>query len=223
MIPVPPSVEELEMPRKPKRAPSLEAKKERKMSDPFAGKKDSDSVWVENLRSGSSNYEARNGDRFHWEGNGVMGSVISVPVKVAKEGFFRRNTERDVLVILSDDDANAREEDLVFVDDRAAEANRGLEALEKGASESGSRYRKQGLSEDGNEGRSIAARDVDVWKRSSKKGSGQVRRSEGNASDRAAADITAPAIGSDEVPDGPLPFKMDDTVKQGEWQSDTGE
>ena len=203
------------MPRKPKRQPgaSLEpAKENRIMSNPLDGKKDDQNVWVENLKSGDSVYRSdRSGDAFPMTGNGLAGSVISVPVKVAKEAYFRRAVSRGAMHLLTDDQAAAREEELVFVDDSEAVVDRTMEALEKGASESGSRYKRKDLTDDGSEGKSIPARQV--WKRESTKGPSTVRRS----------DIKAPAVPLDEVPDGPIPAIITETVREGEWQSDTGE
>jgi hypothetical protein len=194
------------------------------MSNPLDGKADTDNVWVENLKTGDSVYRSsRTQDPYPMTPSGVVGSVISVPVKVAKEAYFRRAISRGALKLLSDEEASAREEELVFAEDEAeAEVERTMEALEKGASESGSRYKKKGLSDDGAEGKSVTAREV--WEKKPAKGAGTVRKSKASsASSREAADITAPAIPSDEVPDGPMPFEMTEAVKEGEWKSDTGE
>lgn len=209
------------MPRKPRT--NLEPKEERKMANPLDGKKDDQNIWVENLKDGDSIYRSsRTGDAYPMTAHGLAGSVISVPVKVAKEAFFRRNITRGALRLLSDVDADAREAELEVVDDDEVEINRTMEALEKGASESGSRYKKKDLSDDGSEGRSIPAREV--WAKTPKAAPGTVRRSEAKeSSDTAAADITAPAVPSGEVPDGPIPAIITETVREGEWQSDTGE
>jgi hypothetical protein len=199
------------MPRKPRREVSLEAKKEKEMENPLDGKKDDQNVWVENLKTGDSVYRSdRSGDAFPMSGNGLAGSVISVPVKVAKEAYFRRSVSRGAIKLLTDGEADQRESELVFVDDSDAEVDRTMEALEKGASESGSRYKNKNLSDDGTEGTAIPARQV--WKRESTKGPSTVRRS----------DATAPAIPLSEVPDGPIPAVITETVREGEWQSDTG-
>lgn len=190
------------------------------MGDPFAGKSDSDNVWVENQKTGDSVYRSsRTQDPYPMTGSGLVGSVISVPVKVAKEAFFRRAVSRGALKLLTDDAAEAREADLVSIEEDA-DNGRTMEALEKGASEVGSRYKKKGLSDDGSEGRSVTAKEV--WDGKKQSSSQTVRRSTGEASDRAAADITAPAIPSDEVPDGPLPATITEKVSEGEWKSDTG-
>lgn len=193
------------------------------MTNPLDGKKDTESVWVENLKSGDSVYRSdRSGDAFPMAGSGLVGSVISVPVKVAKEAFFRRSVSRGAIKFLADEDAAAREEELTFVDETEAEVDRTMEPLEKGASESGSRYKNKNLSDDGSEGKSVTAREV--WARKPAEAPGQVRRSSASeSSDRAAKDITAPALGSDEVPDGPIPAVITETVREGEWKSDTGE
>src|SRR3990172_4711197 len=210
------------MPRKPKRQPgaSLEtAKENRTMTNPLDGKKDDQNVWVENLKSGDSVYRSDwSGDAFPMTGNGLAGSVISVPVKVAKEAYFRRSVSRGAIQLLTDDQAASREEELTFVDDSEAIVDRTMEALEKGASESGSRYKNKNLTDDGSEGKSVTAREV--WTRKPAEAPGQVRRSSASeSSGRAAEDITAPAIASDEVPDGPIPAIITETVKEGEWRS----
>ena len=155
--------------------------------------------------------------------NGKVGSVISVPVKVAKEAYFRRAVSRGALKLLTDEEAFDREENLVAEEDEAAaEVDRTMEALEKGASESGSRYKRKNLTDDGSEGKSVTAREV--WEnRKPAEGPAQVRKSTaGKSSDTAAKDITAPAIPSGEVPDGPISAVITEPVKEGEWQSDTG-
>lgn len=180
-------------------------------SDPLKGKKDDENVWVENLRTGDSVYRSdRTKDNYKMTGNGLVGSVISVPVKVAKEASFRRNFTRGVTRLLTDKDAQAREEDLVFRDEGESQHDRTMQALEKGASDVGSRYTKKGLSDDGTEGQAISAKQI--WKRESNKGPSSVRRS----------DIKAEPLASDEIPDGPMPAIVTDTVHEGEWQSDTG-
>jgi hypothetical protein len=194
------------------------------MASPLDLKKDDQNVWVENLKTGDSVYRsARTNDPYPMTPNGVVGSVISVPVKVAKEAYFRRAISRGALKLLTDDEAFAREEDLVLAEDEAGkEVERTMEALEKGASESGSRYKNKNLSDDGSEGKSVTAREV--WEnRKPAEAPGTVRQSKAaTASDRAAKDITAPAIASDEVPDGPIEAVITAPVKEGEWQSDTG-
>lgn len=194
------------------------------MASPLDAKTDTENVWVENLKTGDSVYRSsRTQDPYPMTPNGMVGSVISVPVKVAKEAYFRRAVSRGALKLLTDDEAAAREEELVLAEDEAvAETERTMEALEKGASESGSRYKRKGLSDDGSEGKSVTAREV--WEnRKPAEAPGQVRKSTAGKSSRTAAkDITAPAIPSDQVPDGPIPAVITETVKEGEWQSDTG-
>lgn len=192
-------------------------------NNPLDGKKDDQNVWVENLKSGDSLYRSnRSGDAFPMAGNGQEGSVISIPVKVAKEAFFRRSVTRGAMRLLTDEEAASREEDLIFVDDSQVEVDRTMEALEKGASESGSRYKNKNLSDDGSEGKSMTAREV--WARKPAEAPGQVRRSVAkDASDRAAEDITAPAIANADVPAGPIPAIITETVHEGEWAPDTGE
>lgn len=193
------------------------------MASPLDTKADNENVWVENLKSGDSVYRSsRTNDPYPMTGNGTVGSVISVPVKVAKEAYFRRALSRGALQLLTDDQADAREVDLVLVEGADHDHASTMEALEKGASEVGSRYKNKNLSDDGSEGRSITAKEV--WaNREPAKGQGQVRRSTANeASDTSAADITAPAIPLGEVPDGPIPAIVTEPVKEGEWKSDTG-
>lgn len=183
-------------------------------ADLLAGRDNESNVWVENLKTGDSVYKSeRTGDRYQMAPSGVVGSVISVPVKVAKEAFFRRAVSRGALRLLNDQEALDREEELILLDEAEATADRTLEALEKGASESGSRYKKKGLTDDGSEGKSVTAKQV--WKEKSTKAPSTVRR----------AEITAPAIPLDEVPDGPLPAIIEAPVKEGDpnWKSDTGE
>lgn len=185
-----------------------------KKVNPLDGKKDDQNVWVENLKNGDSIYRSdRTGDGFPMTGHGLAGSVISVPVKVAKEAFFRRAVSRGAMQLLTDEEAATREEELTFVDDSQDVIDRTMESLEKGASETGSRYKNKNLTEDGSEGRSIPAREV--WK----------RENSGPATVRRSGDHTAPAIALGDVPDGPIPAIIEAPVKEGDpgWTgSDTG-
>lgn len=183
-------------------------------TDPLAGKKDDENVWVENLKTGESVYRStRTNDPYPMTGNGLVGSVISIPLKVVKEAYFRRAVSRENVRLLTDDEASLRESELDLApDEGASSTDRTMQALEKGASDVGSRFTKKGLSDDGTEGQAIPAGQV--WKNRAAKSS-TVRRS----------DIKAPAIPLDEVPDGPIPAIIEAPVKEGDpgWSSDTGE
>lgn len=176
--------------------------------DLLEGLGDDDSIWVENLLNSRSIF--RDKDKYEMEPNGYVGSVISMPVKVARNSYLRRAVTRGKIQFLSEADASARSKELVLRDDEDLSASRVLESLEKGASDAGSRYTKKDLSDDGTEQGSISAQKV--WSQPSEKGGSKVRRS----------DIKAKVIASDEVPEGPIEAIITETVKEGEWQSDTG-
>lgn len=177
--------------------------------DLLEGLGDDDSIWVENLLNSRSIF--RDKDKYEMEPNGFVGSIISMPAKVARNSYLRRAVSRGKIQFLSEADASKRQKSLILREDEDLSASRVMESLEKGASDAGSRYTKKGLSDDGTEQGSISAQKV--WtKTTSDKGGSKVRRS----------DIKAKVIASDEVPDGPLEAVVTETVKEGEWQSDTG-
>jgi len=125
------------------------------------GKKDEDSVWIENLLSSDTVYRSdKTKDKYEMAPNGQVGSVVAIPVKVAKESYLRRAVSRGKIHMLTESEATEREGELVFVDDAEAASSRTLQALEKGASDVGSRYTKQGLSDDGTEQGTMTARQI---------------------------------------------------------------
>ena len=145
------------------------------------------------------------------EGNGFVGSIAAIPVKVVKESFFRRRLAEGKLRLLTDEQESSRSFELEIKSSAADNSwDRVLESLDEGASETGSRYTKKNLTEDGQEsGPSITAkqvRDANVAKPS-----GTVRRS-------SDSDVT-PDYG-EAVPE--IPVVLTETVKEGEWTSDTG-
>lgn len=173
------------------------------------GLDDNDSVWVENMLTADSVYRSdKTKDKYDMTPNGYVGSVIPVPVKVAKEGFFRRAILRGKLRFLSQLEEAARSAELVFQEDAAAESDNLMKALSEGASEVGARYVKEGLTEDGTEKQSITAKQV--WKDKSANSS-TVRRS----------DIKAKPIAAGEEPEA-IEVIVTEPVKEGDWQSDTG-
>lgn len=178
----------------------------------LASKTDEESVWVENLLDGRSVYRSeRTKDKFEMEPNGFVGSIVSFPVKIAKENYLLRAVARGKLAILTDEEQATKQESLVFRDEEAAASNSILAALEEGASENSSRYTKKNLPEDAEE-RGGAMTAKQIWGKPSDKGASTVRRS----------DIKARVVPSDEVPDGPMDYELTPPVKEGEWQSDTG-
>jgi len=179
----------------------------------LATKKDDESVWVENLLDGRSVYRSeRTKDKFEMEPNGFVGSIVSFPVKVAKENYLLRAVSRGKLTILTDEEQSEKQNALRFreeADDHSRDSL--IAAMDKGASENSSRYSKKGLPDDAEE-RSGAMTAKQIWGKPSDKGASTVRRS----------DIKARVVPSDEVPDGPMDYEMTPPVKEGDWQSDTG-
>lgn len=176
-------------------------------ADILKGKKDDQMVWVENLLTGDSVYRSdRNRDNYPMAPHGFEGSVVAVPVKVAKEAFFRRAVTRGKVRMLSDSDATRREEQLIERLEEGTGNDRILESLEKGASDVGSRYRRKDLPDDGHESGAPMTPQQILGKRGE---SGQVRRSQpatedyGEPAPEVVAEITEP-------------------VQEGEWKSDVG-
>lgn len=181
----------------------------------LAGKDDNDSVWVENLLTADSVYRSdKTKDKYQFSPTGFVGSVTPVPVKVAKEGYFRRAILRGKLRFLTEEEEVARSADLVFAEEGESDADSLMAALSEGASEVGARYTKKGLSDDGTEKAAIPASEaVDRMRgKKSDKGASTVRRS----------DIKAKPIAAGDEPEV-IEAIVTERVKEGEWQSDTGE
>lgn len=179
------------------------------MTDPLKNKKDDQNVWVENLATGDSVYRSdRAKDNYPMQPNGHEGSVISVPVKVAKEAFFRRAVSRGKLRLLTDAEARARETELTPDVESAedAEAVRLMKSMEKGSSDVGARFVRKDLEDDGVELQSISAENV--LKGKTNKGGGTVRRSSSTASQEDGVER--------------IPVVLEAPVKEGELESDTG-
>jgi hypothetical protein len=142
---------------------------------------------------------------------GFVGSIIPMPVKVAKEGYLRRAVLRGKVRFLSDDEEASRSLELTFQEEGESDKGSIMKALEEGASEVGARYTKKGLSEDGNEQKSVTAKQV--WAKKSDKGPSTVRRS----------DIKAMPVATGEEPEL-IDAIVTEPVKEGdpEWKSDTG-
>lgn len=183
--------------------------------DLLKGKKDDETVWVENMLDGRSVFRGRDDNKYEMEPHGFVGSIISIPARVIKtHGYLLRKASEGKIRVMTDAEAETRTNDLVFRDaDSTLSVERIQEALAKGASDSGSRYTKKGLSDDGEERGSISASQI--WegegkpKAASKKPKG-VRRS----------NTTTPV--DDSTPDGPLTAEITEPVREGEWQPDTG-
>ena len=176
------------------------------------GKKDDDQVWVENLLLSDSVYRSdKTKDKYEMAPTGFVGSVIPMPVKVAKEGYMRRAILRGKLRFLSDEEEAARSLELTFQDEAESDPAGIMKALEERASDVGARYTKKGLSDDGNEQKSITAKQV--WAKKSDKGPSTVRRSDAKAT---------PVVPGDEPE--VIDAIVTETVKEGDpdWKSDTG-
>lgn len=174
------------------------------------GKGEDTQVWVENLLASDSVYRSdKTKDKYAMSPHGTVGSIIPMPVKVAKEGYLRRAILRGKVRFLTDAEEAARSSQLVLPDDSIQGTNI-MKSLEEGASEVGSRYTKKGLSDDGNEQKSITAKQV--WSQKSNKAS-TVRRSE----------LKAIPVVPGEEPQIIVPI-VTDPVKEGDpgWNSDTG-
>ena len=172
-------------------------------------KKDDESVWVENNLIGRSVFRSQDGNKYEMESHGYVGSIISIPAKVLKgNSYLVRKVREEKILLLTDEEASVRNDELIVPDTSDAGPSNIEKALAKGASESGSRYTKEGLSDDGNEQRSIPSSEIiKDFKGSNQKGQ-TVRRSSDDVMSQETpviveAEITAP-------------------VKQGEWTPDTG-
>jgi arginine/lysine/ornithine decarboxylase len=175
-------------------------------------KKDDDSVWVENNLVGRSVFRSQDGNKYEMESHGYVGSIISIPAKVLKgNSYLVRKVREEKILLLTDAEAAKRSEELISAEYAEDGPSNIEKALAKGASEAGSRYTKEGLSDDGNEQASIPASEIikefkgtnqkpTTVRRSSKK---KKVASEPEAVDFIEAEITQP-------------------VKEGEWTPDTG-
>lgn len=178
-------------------------------TDLLLHKDDDDNVWVENLRESDSVYRSeRTKDTYVMAPHGYLGSVVSVPVRVAKEPFFRRAVSRGVIRLLSDEEAARREQELAALPDpQDTDVNRIMRSLEAGASETGSRYVRKDLPEDGTERGSYTP--------------GQVLKARASKSKRVRSDTIQPKAQSD---DEPLEIKavITERMKEGELPPHTG-
>jgi hypothetical protein len=109
-------------------------------------------VWVESLMTSPSTFRHRpTGNVFKWEGSGYLGCIIEVPVRVARDPFFRRNINRERLRFVDENYALDRNDDMPFRDDVDPSTGRPfdpavsqiMDALAPGAMENlGGRYKK---------------------------------------------------------------------------------
>lgn len=175
-------------------------------TDALKGKKDDSYIWVENMLNGDSVYRSdTTKDKYTMTPSGYEGSIISVPVKVAKEAFFRRALSRGKIKLLTDSEASRREDELEeMADHEHDEIERISKSLEEGASEVGARYTKKGLSDDAHERSSISSREA-----------------LGETTKTARPTTVRRAVPKDEA----LVIEpvITERVKQGDWDSDTGE
>jgi hypothetical protein len=73
---------------------------------------DSARVWVENFRGGPSLFRAADQRGYAMAAHGMLGSVVEVPVSVAKASYVRRAADRGLLRILDEEEARTRMADL---------------------------------------------------------------------------------------------------------------
>jgi len=173
------------------------------------GKKDEETVWVENMLDGFSVFRGRDDNKYEMESHGMEGSLISIPAKVLRgHTYLIRKISEGKIRLLTDKEASARQEELIAVDYDVQNATP-LRSLEKGAS-TADRFSVSDLPSDGEERQSISARQV--WDSKNNPATQQpktVRRSGGDT------------LSSDEPVELPK-VVVTKPVKEGEWASDTG-
>jgi hypothetical protein len=169
------------------------------------GKKDDETVWVENMLDGFSVFRGRDDNKYEMEAHGMEGSLISIPAKVLRgHTYLIRKISEGKIKLLTDKEASARQGELVATDYDVNNATP-LKNLEKGAS-TADRFTVSDLPSDGEERQSISARQV--WDSNNPKTAAPstVRRS-GSAGEEPV-----------ELPN----VVVTERVTEGEWQSDTG-
>ena len=173
-------------------------------------KKDDESVWVENNLLGRSVFRSQDGNKYEMESHGYVGSIISVPAKVLKSNsYLMRKVREEKILLLTDDEMVARNAELIVPDIEEDGPSNIEKALAKGASEAGSRYSRDDLSDDGNEQRSIPSAEIIKDFKGHNQKTGTVRRSTGES------------VAATDEPIFIEPV-ITEPVKQGEWTPDTG-
>jgi hypothetical protein len=174
-------------------------------------KKDDDSVWVENNLIGRSVFRSNDGNKYEMESHGYVGSIISIPAKVLKgNSYLVRKVREGKILLLTDAEASTRSDELLVAEYSENGPSNIEKALAKGASEAGSRYTKEGLSDDGNEQASIPASEIIKDFKGSNQKSTTVRRSTKKKKTKS---------------DEPVEFieaEITEPVKEGEWTPDVG-
>lgn len=167
-------------------------------------------IWVENLQNGASRFRPMGKDEesYLMTRFGLEGSVVEMPVRVARQSYLQRAVKDGKLRLLTQEEAFARIEELDFEGEGRNSVDRIREAMAKGAGERTSRYVKE-LSDDGHELRPIT--EAETWKGRGSKESKKVRR---HGSESPVQDPDIRVYSPEEVLTAP--------VKEGDWEPDRG-
>jgi hypothetical protein len=105
--------------------------------------------WIENLSANVSNWTDGKDLKFRLEPNGFFGSVINIPDEIKNNGFVQRASLRGTIKFLSEDEAYARNDELIDAPDSADESvQEMLKALAPGAARNMTTNFKEGVPDD---------------------------------------------------------------------------